>query len=62
MARAARKLNAAGQHQRRRRICVESVRNRPARPRTREEIMDKLVLGWLLGVPVLMLIVLQYLM
>jgi hypothetical protein len=24
--------------------------------------MDKLVLGWLLGVPVLMLIVLQYLM
>lgn len=33
-----------------------------ARPRTREMTMDKLVLGWLLGVPVLMLIVLQYLM
>ncbi len=26
-----------------------------------EDDMDKLVLGWLLGVPVLMLIVLQYL-
>ncbi|WP_156481349.1 hypothetical protein [Herbaspirillum rubrisubalbicans] len=32
------------------------------RPRTtEEEIMDKLVLGWLLGVPLLMLIVLQLL-
>lgn len=32
------------------------------RPRTtEEEIMDKLVFGWLLGVPLLMLIVLQLL-
>lgn len=37
-------------------------RKRPASKKTREEIMDKLVLGWLLGVPVLALIVLQYLL
>lgn len=28
----------------------------------KETVMDKLVLGWLLGVPLLMLIILQYLM
>lgn len=32
------------------------------RRRSRETFMDKLVLGWLLGVPVLTLIVLQYLL